>query len=470
MLLQLSVLVFAALFQYGAEALNANKLSTPNPNTCFKSVGYWGQNSVGLRFPVDKWEKNIDQYCQDSTWDMFIVSFMHMFAHGNPPLPGLNFAYHCETAPFAGYPFLLQCPAIASGIKTCQSKGKIVLLSMGGAASNGQFSSEQAGRDFADLLWKMFMGGSDPSIPRPFGDTSFDGIDLDIEGGSPVGYGSFVLRLRELYATDAKKTYYIAGAPQCPYPDAYLGPTGFYDKYALGIGWFDFVFIQFYNNYCGIQSFGSGNFNFGQWNDWAKNAKTLIFLGVPGASYSAGSGYETSTKVKQILSSLIDQYSPAKGGWLGGYMTWDVGSAEQNFDTGSSLPFSKDVSTFLKGASPAGSCNVVPSPVPAPSPSPTPNPPAPAPSPSPAPVPVPSPTPAPAPSPSPTPVPSPPAPVPVPPVNVCKCPANNGYPETRAPGFASKTCPNALNGFIHRACFLIPGGSCKWSAERSFCQ
>ena len=70
---------------------------------------------------------------------------------------------------------------LIGGIKTCQSKGKITLLSMGGAASNGQFSSEAQARDFADLVWKMFLGGNDPAIPRPFGDAVFDGIDLDIE-------------------------------------------------------------------------------------------------------------------------------------------------------------------------------------------------------------------------------------------------------------------------------------------------
>ena len=90
----------------------------------------------------------------------------------------------------------------------------------------------------------MFLGGGDASIPRPFGSIKFDGIDLDIEGGSPVGYGTFANRLRELYDTDASKTYYIGAAPQCPFPDAYLGPTGSYNGYALGSAWIDFVFIQ----------------------------------------------------------------------------------------------------------------------------------------------------------------------------------------------------------------------------------
>ena len=73
-----------------------------------------GQNTLGTRL-TDRaqWEKPLGGYCDDSTFDIFIVSFMHIFYNGNPPLPGLNFAYHCENAPYPGYPYLLVCPAIA---------------------------------------------------------------------------------------------------------------------------------------------------------------------------------------------------------------------------------------------------------------------------------------------------------------------------------------------------------------------
>ena len=46
-------------------------------------------------------------------------------------------------------------------------------------------------------------------------------IDLDIEGGSTQYFDSFVNRIRTL-ATGAPKKYYVTGAPQCPYPDAYM--------------------------------------------------------------------------------------------------------------------------------------------------------------------------------------------------------------------------------------------------------
>ena len=49
------------------------------------------------------------------------------------------------------------------------------------------FSNEVQGTAYADTLWKMFMAGSDPKIPRPFGDAIVDGIDLNVEGGSNIG-------------------------------------------------------------------------------------------------------------------------------------------------------------------------------------------------------------------------------------------------------------------------------------------
>ena len=46
-------------------------------------------------------------------------------------------------------------------------------------------------------------------------------IDLDIEGGGTQYFDSFVNRIRTL-ASGASKQYYVTGAPQCPYPDAYM--------------------------------------------------------------------------------------------------------------------------------------------------------------------------------------------------------------------------------------------------------
>ena len=42
---------------------------------------------------------------------------------------------------------------------------------------------------------------------------NLDGIDLDIEGGSSVGYGSFFKKLRDLMNADNSKEYVLSPAP-----------------------------------------------------------------------------------------------------------------------------------------------------------------------------------------------------------------------------------------------------------------
>ena len=46
-------------------------------------------------------------------------------------------------------------------------------------------------------------------------------IDIDVEGGGTTYYDSFIKRIRTL-SQGASKKYYVTGAPQCPYPDAYM--------------------------------------------------------------------------------------------------------------------------------------------------------------------------------------------------------------------------------------------------------
>lgn len=56
---------------------------------------------------------------------------------------------------------------------TCQSKGKIVTMSLGGATGSVGFSSDSQAETFADTVWNTFLGGS--SSTRPFGNAVLDG-------------------------------------------------------------------------------------------------------------------------------------------------------------------------------------------------------------------------------------------------------------------------------------------------------
>jgi chitinase len=128
-------------------------------------------------------------------------------------------------------------------IKTCQSNGKKILLSIGGATySEGGFSSSDAAVAGANHLWEVFgpqQSGS--SAPRPFDDAVIDGFDFDFEA-TANNIAPFASQLRSLMDADASKTFYLSAAPQCPYPDAYDS------SFMQGATSLDLVWVQFYNN------------------------------------------------------------------------------------------------------------------------------------------------------------------------------------------------------------------------------
>eukprot|EP00490_Sorites_sp_Unknown_P029620 CAMPEP_0114653686 /NCGR_PEP_ID=MMETSP0191-20121206/9946_1 /TAXON_ID=126664 /ORGANISM="Sorites sp." /LENGTH=175 /DNA_ID=CAMNT_0001868857 /DNA_START=220 /DNA_END=744 /DNA_ORIENTATION=+ len=158
----------------------------------------------------------------------FMISFIDARQPncGIPNGPDLNFANHgnlCVTYP--NCPFLLNCTTtIGVDIQTCQNMGVNILLSLGGAVGSYGFTSDSQASSFADTIWNMFFEGTNNNGIRPFGNSVLDGVDLDIEGGSYIGYGTFVSKLRGYMNASNKKEYIITSAPQCVYPDAYMGP------------------------------------------------------------------------------------------------------------------------------------------------------------------------------------------------------------------------------------------------------
>ena len=65
------------------------------------------------------------------------------------------------------------CSFLASDIQFCQSKGKIVTISLGVAYVSNTFSSDSQASSFGDTRWNLFLGGS--SSTRPFGSAVLDG-------------------------------------------------------------------------------------------------------------------------------------------------------------------------------------------------------------------------------------------------------------------------------------------------------
>ncbi|KAG1724099.1 glycoside hydrolase family 18 protein [Suillus paluster] len=280
---------------------------------------YWGQNAYGASNHNDTahWQKSLSYYCKDNVINTFPIAFLvDTYAQGN--LPSIDLANSCTGGYFPGT-HLQNCAALASDIHACQSAGKAITISLGGATGKINFHNDSQAAAYAETIWNLFLGGK--SKTRPFGSAILDGIDMDIEGGSQTGYVSFLTALRKLM-DKGKKKYYITAAPQCPYPDAYIGKT-------LNAVKFDAVCVQFYNNDCGLQHYKNPAWNFAAWDNWAKkvshNPHVKVYLGAPASSHAAGSGYVDSKAITSIIHETRSKYSS-----FGGVMLWDVSVAYAN--------------------------------------------------------------------------------------------------------------------------------------------
>ncbi|KAG9309716.1 glycoside hydrolase family 18 protein [Chiua virens] len=313
---------------------------------------YWGQNSYGAANPSNTaaWQQPIEYYCGDNTIDTLPIAFLtEFYSTGN--LPTIDLANICSTANDPVFPgtSLPNCSFLATGIETCQKAGKIVTLSIGGATGGVGFTNNSEGQAYAQVIWDIFLGGS--STTRPFGAAVLDGIDMDIEGGAQTGYTAFLTALRTLM-NGGNKQYYITAAPQCPYPDAYIGTT-------LNAFGFDAVYVQFYNNYCELSNFGNTNdWDFGTWDNWATtvspNRNVKVYIGAPASSTAANNGYVSASTLATIISQTKRQYAS-----FGGVMLWDASQAYANGRddhavksalTGASPPVTTTSSTFIKTA------------------------------------------------------------------------------------------------------------------------
>ncbi|KAF1990726.1 glycoside hydrolase family 18 protein [Aulographum hederae CBS 113979] len=286
---------------------------------------YWGQNSYG-QGSGDLAQQRLSYYCANTDIDIVPIAFLTVI-NGQGGQPEINFSNAGDRCSTFDGTSLLNCPEIAEDITTCQSQyGKTVILSIGGATySEGGFSSTDAAVAGANKVWATFGPDTGFGALRPFGSASVDGFDFDFEA-SVSNMAPFAQQLRTLMdgaGSSSGRKFILTAAPQCPYPDAA-------DKEILENVAMDAVMVQFYNNYCGVNSYVDGaasqnNFNFNAWDNWAKtvskNPEIKVLLGVP-ANTGAGAGYVADLNG---VISYSSQYSS-----FGGVMMWDASQAEAN--------------------------------------------------------------------------------------------------------------------------------------------
>lgn len=120
----------------------------------------------------------------------------------------------------------------------------------------------------------------------------------------------YFCRYLSAYSNKGKKVY-LSAAPQCPFPDAWIGN-------ALKTGLFDYVWVQFYNNPpCQYSPTDIANLENG-WKQWISDIPaSKIFLGLPASPQAAGSGFiSASDLTSKVLPAIKDSTK------YGGVMLW----------------------------------------------------------------------------------------------------------------------------------------------------
>lgn len=238
---------------------------------------YWGQNGN---------EGTLAETCATGNYDYVNIAFLPTFGNGQTPM--INLAGHCD-------PYTNGCTGLSADIKSCQAKGVKVLLSIGGGAGSYFLASTEDARNVAKYIWNNFLGGSSSS--RPLGDAVLNGVDFDIEGGTNQHWNDLA-RFLKRYSNKGKRVY-LGAAPQCPFPDAWVGN-------ALKTGLFDFVWVQFYNNQpCQYSSGDITNLE-NAWKQWTSDIPAKkIFLGLPASPEAAGSGFiPVNDLISQVLPAI----------------------------------------------------------------------------------------------------------------------------------------------------------------------
>ena len=136
---------------------------------------YYGQSPATSQVTLAK-------LCSDESVNIVILAFLNEFFSAGG-LPTMDFGPACggqsPQMTAKGATGMLECGQMAQDIATCQSSGKKVLLSLGGATAQTAFTDDNQAAAFASTLWDLFGAGTglDAGL-RPFGKTTIDGFDV----------------------------------------------------------------------------------------------------------------------------------------------------------------------------------------------------------------------------------------------------------------------------------------------------
>lgn len=123
-------------------------------------------------------------------------------------------------------------------------------------------------------------------------------------------------RFRSNFRSDASKKYFLAAAPQCPFPDS---------SESLNVcQQLDYVWVQFYNNgNCNIAQPGFDD-AVAHWSTGIGNAK--LFIGALASGADSDQGYVSAAALNIAVDGVISMDLPN----FGGVMLWEAQLAVEN--------------------------------------------------------------------------------------------------------------------------------------------
>jgi|UniRef100_A0A0E0FT64 chitinase len=176
------------------------------------TVVFWGRNKA---------EGSLREACDTGLYNTVIISFLSAFGRGSYKLD------------LSGHPVV----PVGGDIKYCQSKGKTVLLAIGGQGGEYYLPSSQAAADLDDYLWNAFLGGGRSGVARPFGDAVVNGIDFFIDQGATEHYDE----LARLLHGHSNGGVMLTATARCVFPDQRL-------QAALATGLFSRIHVKLFND------------------------------------------------------------------------------------------------------------------------------------------------------------------------------------------------------------------------------
>jgi chitinase len=286
---------------------------------------YFGKTDLSLR-------ANLTAQCADPNVDIVILGFLlNVLGPGNLPTMAINntAGEMCEppnaSMLAAGGTGLKRCANLQGHIVGCQSLGKKVFISIGGAKGTQTFKSRAEAENAATVLWDMFGSGTGLNVSlRPFGESvTVDGFDIDNETGDGSYYPEFAAKLRSLTNTQSTKKYFLSAAPAC-----YLPNPG---APAEMLTQMDFVWPQFYGSpSCNI---GTANFttSLASWSSRLDAGnKPRLFIG--GASWVNATSYGGYVPPQQLNQTILSSVASVGTGRFGGVMLWDAAYGHTTID------------------------------------------------------------------------------------------------------------------------------------------